>query len=195
MLPTINQQFSSGFIYRVPHWTALHRQISESLWIPWHLLRCATTGGCLLKVQLLWGHPGRCENQGNIPRVSQQKRANTIATHMWLRSCLATIQTQGLQRFSTTDWIIAAKSHTQSLRKQKMWTISWRISQLRKNAKCLRHVFPRKCLVFHAPGAQWPKGPGAHRSLLFFGGIRSREGDCLWGPEMLEAQQGPGSNT
>jgi hypothetical protein len=45
------------------------------------------------------------------------------------------------------------------------------------------------------PQAQGPKGPETHRSLLFFGGICSREGDCLWGPEMLEAQQGPGSNT
>ena len=105
--------------------------------------------------------PGIPIEQGKHSRVSQQKRANTIATHMWLRSCLATIQTQGLQRFSTTDCIIAAKSHTPNLRGNRKCGQSPEAFPNFKKMSNLRHVFPRKCLVFHAPGpgAQGPRDP------------------------------------
>ena len=56
-------------------------------------------------------------------------------------------------------WIIAAKSHTQSLRKQKMWTISWRISQLRKNVKS-PPCFSSKMSCVPCPRPRGPRAQG-----------------------------------
>ena len=101
-------------------------------------------------------------NKGNIPGYHNKKGQTPIATHMWLRSCLATIQTQGLQRFSTTRLHHSCKKpHTQSSRKQKMWTISWSISQLQKNVKS-PPCFSSKMSCVPCPR---PRGPRAQRPI------------------------------